>query len=91
MVQTEAREGQTLLLCQHDLPLKAALLIRPSRDMHLHGPLRWRIGASECRRTSGQCLVPGHQRSGHLGSPGEPWGSATQQGLPVRAGPAVAP
>ena len=53
-MQTEAREGQTLLLCQQDLSLKAALLVRPSRDMHLHGPLRWRIGASKRRRTPGQ-------------------------------------
>ena len=55
MVQTEAREGQTLLLGQHDAPLKPALLVRPSCDVHLHGPLGWRIGASECRSTSGQC------------------------------------
>src|SRR4029453_2979266 len=55
MLQTEACKGQTLLLCQRDAPLKATLLVRPSRDLHLYGPLGWRIGTSERRSTSGQC------------------------------------
>ncbi len=74
MVQAEMREGQALLLCQRDSPLKTALLVRPSRNAHLHGPLGWRIGASERRSTPGQCRsldINDLDVYGRLGSRGE--------------------
>ena len=74
MVQAETREGQALLRCQRDAPLKAALLVRPSRDVYLHGPLGWRIGASERRSTPGQCRsldINDLDVYGRLGSRGE--------------------
>src|SRR5215813_4289265 len=74
MLQTEAREGQTLLLCQRDAALKAALLVWPSRDLHLYSPLGWRIGTSERRSTSGQCWsldINDLDVDGRLGSRGK--------------------
>ena len=39
MVQAEVCEAQTPLLGPRETPLQACLLIRPSRDAHLHRPL----------------------------------------------------